>query len=473
MAIAEIGNQIARVTKLRANVRGQVLEPGDDGYDEARLVYNAMIDRRPGVVVRCQDVADVVAGVNFAREIRADLSIRSGAHNVAGFGTNDDGVVLDLSLMNHVRIDRDRLVAYVAGGATWGDVDHAAWGFGLATPGGIISTTGVAGLGLGGGFGYLTRQFGLVVDNILSADVVTATGDLVHASPEQHPDLFWALRGGGGNFGMVVGLELRLHKVPELYGGPIFYPVSESEKILKFYREFIKSAPRELSAFFGIHVAPPAPFVPEHLHGHTACVIVVSYTGPGETAEEMVRPIREAGKVALDLAGPIPYPALNSLFDDVLPHGLHHYWKSNYANELTDAAIEVHKEFGPEIPSALSLMHIYPLNGAVQDVEPDATAFAHRDVGFSTIIAGIGTDGRNMPANRDWVRGYWSALQPHSTESAYVNFLMEEGQDRIRSTFGGNYFRLQQIKRIWDPTNLFHMNQNIRPASEDQPDEGS
>jgi hypothetical protein len=425
----------AAIDVLDARTRGDIIQPGSEGYDQARRVYNQMIDRRPAVILRCQDAADVIAGVSFARDHGLDLSVRSGGHNVAGFGTNDDGIVLDLSAMNDVRIDPRHRVAHVGGGATFGDLDHAAWAFGLATPGGVISTTGVAGLGLGGGFGHLTRKFGLVIDNMLAVDVVTADGQLVRASADENRDLFWAIRGGGGNFGVITALEMRLHEVPSIYGGPIFYPASESEQVMTFYREFMASAPRDLNAFFAFHIAPPAPFVPEHLHGHTACAIVVAWTGPLDQAAEALRPIREAGPVALDLAGPIPYPALNSMFDDLLPPGLNHYWKADFVSELTDEAIALHTEHGPQVPTVQSLMHLYPLDGAVHDVESADTAFSHRDVKFVHIIAGVDADYGNMRAHKDWVRSYWSALHPHSLAGGYVNFLMNEGEDRIRATF--------------------------------------
>lgn len=464
MATETIASTTTPIDDLASKTRGTVITPSDPGYDDARSVYNANIDRRPAVVVMCRDEADVIAGVRFAADQGLDLSIRGGRHNVAGFGTNSGGVVLDLREMNNVHIDPARMVAIAGGGATWGDVDHAAWHFGLATPGGVLSTTGVAGLGLGGGFGHLTRSFGLVVDNIRAMDVVTADGRLVRASADENDDLFWALRGGGGNFGVVTRFELQLHDVPALYGGPIFYPAHVAGEVMRAYRDIIADAPLEMSAFFAFHEAPPAPFVPEPLVGHKACAIVVAYTGPAEHAEAAVKSIREAGPVALDLAGPIPYPALNSMFDGLLPHGLHHYWKADFVDELTDAAIEIHAERGPEVPNFLSLMHLYPLDGAVHDVAPDATAFSHRGAKFAHIIAGIDSDGANLPAHREWVRDYWSALHPHSSEAAYVNFMMDEGQDRIRASYGDNYDRLAEIKAKWDPTNLFHMNQNIPPA---------
>jgi len=450
---------------LAAQVRGAIILPGDAPYDSARRVYNAMIDRRPAIIIQAADAADVIAGVRFGQEHGLDIAVRSGGHNVAGFGTVDGGLVLDLAGMNGVRIDPASKVAHVGGGATWGDVDHAAWAFGLVTPGGVISTTGVAGLGLGGGFGHLTRRFGLVIDNILAVDVVTADGRLVRASAEENTDLFWAIRGGGGNFGIVTGLELRLHSVPGMYGGPIFFPVGESERVLRFYRDFIGEAPRELGAFFGYHVAPPAPFIPEAMHGHTACAIVVAWSGAPEEAEAAIRPIREAATVGLDLAGPIPYPALNSLFDDLMPKGLYHYWKADYVKDLTDEAIAAHVQHGPKVPNPPSLMHLYPLDGAVQDVGASDTAYRHRDAKFSHIIAGVDPEQVNMPAHRQWVRDYWNALRPHSAGGAYVNFLMNEGDERIRATYGANYPRLAEVKATWDPRNTFHVNQNIAPAT--------
>jgi FAD/FMN-containing dehydrogenase len=451
------------VDQLAPAIRGEVIRPGDSTYEEARRVYNAMIDRYPALIVRAADTADVIATVRFAGDRGLDLSVRGGGHNVAGFGTNDGGVVLDLSLMRNVRVDPARRTARVGGGATWGDVDHATHAFGLATPSGIISTTGVGGLTLGGGIGYLNRRYGLSIDNLLSADVVTADGRLVIASTDENPDLFWAIRGGGGNFGVVTSFEFRLHPVSTVYGGPIFYPVDADKQVMQFYREFIAAAPRELSAFFGYHIAPPAPFVPEHLHGHTACALVVCCTGPLEQAEVAVKPIREAAPIALDLMGPLPYPALNSLFDALLPPGLQHYWKADVDNELSDAAIAVHAEYGPQVPNFLSLMHLYPLDGAVQDVDRAATAFGGRDARFSHIIAGIDTEPANMPAHREWVRDYWAALHPLSAGASYVNFLMDEGQERVTATYQELYPRLQAVKDEYDPTNLFHMNQNVRP----------
>lgn len=462
MAIETRGVQIE---ELKAQVRGRIVTPNDEDYDYARTIYNTMIDRRPEVILYCADEADVIAGLRFAKERDLALSIRSGGHSVPGFSLNDGGIVLDLSPMHNVHIDPVKAVATVGGGATWADVDHAAWPFGMVTPGGVISSTGVAGLGLGGGFGHLSRRFGLVVDNMISLSVVTADGELVRASEQENPDLFWALRGGGGNFGIVTQLELRLHKIPGLYGGPIFFPVSECGKIMRFYRDFVADAPRELGIFFAFVVAPPAPFIPEALHGHTACALVVSWTGAPELAEEMIRPVREAGTVALDLAGPISYPALNSIFDGMHPHGHNHYWKADFVPSLSDAVIAEHERFGPTIANSMSISHIYPMNGAIQDIPANATAFSYRDVNFVHVIGGVDPDPSQMTERRDWARAYWSALHPHSAKGAYVNFMMEEGDDRIRATYRENYPRLARIKARWDSQNIFRLNQNIPPQS--------
>ncbi len=449
---------------LRPRLRGTAITAGSAEYDTARLLYNRMHDRHPALIVRCRDAGDVAATVAFARETGLPLAVRGGGHNVAGLGSVDGGIVADLSEMNEVMIDPAAKTARAGGGALWGDVDHAAAAFGLATPGGVLSTTGVAGLTLGGGFGHLTRRWGLCADNLLSAQVVTADGSIVTASASSNPDLYWAIRGGGGNFGVATELTLQLHEMnPTVYGGPIFFPMDYAEQVLRFYREFIAKAPREMGAFFGFHIAPPAPFVPEALHYHKACAIVVCYSGPAEQAEATVKPIREAAPVALDLCGPIPYPALNSMFDPLLPHGLQHYWKADFETELTDEAIAIHVREGAKIGNFTSLMHLYPLDGAVQDVANNATAFAHRDVKFVHIIAGIDSDPANMPAHTAWVRDYWAALHPYSAGGAYVNFLMDEGQDRIKATYRDNYARLVDTKRTWDPANFFHVNQNIRP----------
>ena len=450
---------------LIASLRGKAIRPADAGYDAARRVYNAMIDCHPLAIVQCADVADVIRCVNFAREEGIAPAVRCGSHSVGGFGTCEGGLVIDLSPMKGIRVDPERRTAQVGGGCTWGDFDHATHVFGLATPGGLISTTGVGGLTLGGGFGYLTRRYGLCCDNLISADVVTADGRLRKASSTENPDLFWAIRGGGGNFGIVTNFEFKLYPVNTVYVGPTLYPLERGVDAMRFFAEFMKTAPRELSAFFAYLIVPPAPPFPEALHMKTVCGIVYVYCGDAAKGEQVTRPIREFGQPLMAVAHEAPYPAVQSMFDGLLGHGLYHYWKADFVRELDNRAIAEHARYGPRIPTVNSAMHIYPMDGAVHDVASDATAFAYRDVSLSHVIAGVSPDPAPMPQYREWVREYWSALHPFSAGGAYVNFLMEEGDDRIAASYRGNYARLGEIKRQYDPGNLFHINQNIKPAA--------
>ena len=452
------------VDSLRDEVRGEVLVDGDVGYEEARLVYNGMIDKRPAVVIGAVDDADVIAGVRYAAENGFDLSIRGGGHSVPGFGTNDDGVVIDLGRMKGIRVDPEARTARTQGGTTWGDLDHATHAFGLAAPGGIISTTGVAGLTLGGGIGYLSRGHGLSIDNLISADVVTADGRLLHANEEENSDLSWAIRGGGGNFGVLTNLEYRLHPVEMIYGGPMFFEVEAARDVLSLYREFIADAPEQFGGFFGWQMAPPLPFIPGDRHGDTFCMIVSCWTGPMDEAEGVLKPFRDVAPVVAEHVGPAPFPAMNSAFDAVLPAGLQHYWKANYAVEITDEAIDVHLEYGPLVPTMQSTVHLYPINGACHRVESDATAFGHRDASFAPVIAGMWENPEDNEANTAWVRDYAAALAPHSEEGGYINFMAADDQGRAAANYGTNYDRLVEVKTKYDPGNLFHMNQNIVPA---------
>jgi FAD/FMN-containing dehydrogenase len=451
------------VDDLRQQIRGQVITPEDGGYDEARAVYNAMHDRRPAVVVRCVDAGDVMAAVNFAREFGGDVSVRGGSHSAPGFGTNDSGVVIDLSLMKGVRVDPRNKTARAEGGCTWGDFNHATHAFGLATTGGIISTTGIAGLTLGGGIGYLTRGCGLSLDNLLSADVVTADGQFLVASERENEDLFWALRGGSGNFGVVTSLEYRLHEVKDLLVGIFVFPLERGRDVLRFYRDFIATAPEEIGGFPAFLVAPPLPFLPEEAHGKTFCAILATWAGPIEKGEAAFAPIRDLGERVGELVAPMPYPAVNSLFDELDPPGLQNYWKGSFATELTDGAIDAHLEYGPQIPTMNCAMHIYPVNGAASRVSSDATAYAYRDAKFATVIAGLWPDPADNEKNISWVRAYYKALEPHSSLGGYINFMDADDQERITDNYKANYERLVSIKRKYDPGNLFHLNQNIRP----------
>jgi hypothetical protein len=452
------------IVALQQNIRGRLVRPGDELYESARRVYNGDIDCRPLAILQCADVADVIHAVNFAREQRLVPAIRGGGHSVPGFGTCDGGIVIDLARLKGIRVDPERRTVRVEGGCTWGDVDHATHVFGLAAVGGLISSTGVGGLTTGGGFGYLTRQYGLVCDNLLSADVVTAGGQLLRASESENPDLFWAIRGGSGNFGVVTSFEFRLHPVAMMNAGPLLFPVSRGPETLRLFGSFMKTAPRELSAFFAYLKVPPGPHFPEELHMKTMCGIVAAHSGDKASAEAAIRPLMDAGP-AFGFNVPMPYPVLQSLFDPLLPPGMHQYWKADFTGEITPAIISAHAVHGPRISNIHSAMHIYPMDGAVHDVASDATAFAYRDVQFTHVIAGITPDPADLPAQREWARDYYAALHPHSAGGAYVNFLMEEGDERVAASFRGNYRRLAEVKARYDPGNLFRRNQNIAPAA--------
>jgi hypothetical protein len=448
---------------LRARAHGQTIAVGDGAYDAARRVYNGMIDRRPRVIVRCADAGDVMACVDFARENALDLSVRGGAHSVPGFGTNNDGVVIDLAQMNGVRVDPSTRTARAEGGCLWGGFNHATYAFGLATTGGIIASTGISGLTLGGGIGYLTRKFGLSCDNLLSADVVTADGRFVVASKKENEDLFWALRGGGGNFGVVTSFEYQLHPVKDILAGLFFFPLDRAKDVLEFYRDFVETAPEELGLFPAYQIAPPLPFIPEKEHGKPFCIIVSCWAGALDKGEAALAPIRKLAPRVAEMVAPMPYPALNAMFDPLLPAGLQHYWKADFATRLTDGAIKAHLEHGPKVPVVNSTMHIYPINGAASRVSADATAFAYRDAKFATVIAGMWPDPADNEKNTKWVKDYYQAVHPHSLPGGYVNFMAGDDQDRIKENYKGNYDRLVTIKRKYDPGNLFHLNQNIKP----------
>ena len=455
---------IETTTQLRDRVHGRVITPGDDGYDEARRVFNAMIDRRPAAIVQASSAADVVAAVNYARDAGLDLAIRGGGHSVPGFGTVDDGVVIDLSGMRTVAVDPAKRRARAAGGATWADFNAATAAHGLASTGGVVSTTGVGGLTLGGGIGYLTRGLGLACDNLVSAEVVTADGQLVTASESEHEDLFWALRGGSGNFGVATSLEFRLHPVGDIYGGPMFFDLADAETVLRFYRDWIKEAPEAFGGFPAFQIAPPLPFIPEERHGETALAFIACWAGPLDEGEAVLKPLHDVAPVFAEHVGPMPYAALNGAFDALYPPGaLQHYWKANFVRELTDDAIKAHLAWGPKVPVVNSTVHIYPINGACHRVPAEATAFAHREDTFATVIAGMWPDPAQNEANIAWVRGYYDATAPYSETGGYVNFMSGDDQDRVAANYGASYDRLRDVKRKYDPDNLFHVNQNIKP----------
>jgi FAD/FMN-containing dehydrogenase len=453
------------IQTFKAGLRGQVFRQGDAGYDETRALYNGMVDKRPLLIARCADVADVIAAVQFGREQGLLTAVRGGGHNGPGLGSCDGGLVIDLSAMKGARVDPQERTVRVGPGCTQGDVDHAAHAFGLAVPAGIVSTTGVAGLTLGGGHGYLSRKYGLTVDNLLEADVVLADGSFVTASASSHPDLYWALRGGGGNFGVVTSFLFRAHPVDQVYGGPMFWEVKDARRIMQWYREFLPRSPRELGAFVGLKTVPSADPFPKEIQGKKICALISCYGGPVGEGEELMKQVRkELPPPILDWMSAMPFTALQSLFDPLLPKGMQWYWKGDFVKELPDAAIDVHLKFAAEAPSELSLMHLYPIDGAVHEVAPHETAWNCRDATWSMVIAGIDPQPSKAAAVSAWARSYWEAVHPYTMGGAYVNFMMEEGEDRIRATYGENYERLAAVKHRYDPGNFFRVNQNIRPA---------
>src|SRR3954469_17420358 len=445
---------------------GRLVGPGDGAYDEARKVYNAMIDRNPGVIAHPAGPSEIAQLVGFARNQGLPLAIRGGGHNGAGLGTVDDGVVIDLSLLRDVKVDPQARTVRVGGGATWGEVDRATGAHGLATPSGIISTTGVGGLTLGGGLGHLTRKLGLSIDNLLEAEVVLANGVAVRASADEHPDLFWALRGGGGNFGVVTQFVFRLHEVGTVVAGPTLWPVEDAAQVLEVYREFLPNAPRELNGFFAFLSVPPGPPFPEELHLRKACGVVWCYVGGEEDAAKAMAPMLDAlPEPLLHGPGAMPHAAIQGAFDGVYPAGQQWYWRADFVKEIPDEAVAAHAKFGAEMPTWQSTMHLYPIDGAPHDVGDSDTPWAYREARWATVYAGVDPDPENVGAIRDWTVDYFEALHPYSAGGAYVNMMMDEGQERVKASYRGNYDRLARIKAEYDPENVFRINQNIRPAA--------
>jgi FAD/FMN-containing dehydrogenase len=454
---------LAGLEELQAQVRGAVIAPDDARYEEARKVYNAMIDKRPALVVQAWDVGDVQAALAFGRANNLDIAVRGAGHNGAGLGTVDDGLVIYLSPMRWARVDPGARIAQIGGGSMMGDVDHATHPFGLATPVGILSTTGV-GLMLGGGVGYLTRKYGLAIDNIVAADVVLADGSFARATENENADLLWAIRGGGGNFGVVTALTVNLHPVSTVIAGPVLWHLDQAAEVLAWYRDFMPAQPDEVSGFFAFLTVPPAPPFPEELHMKKMCGVVWAIDGDAEAANAALKPAREVGTPALDGVMELPLPAWNSAFDALYPPGDQWYWRGDYVKEIPDAAIDIHVEFGKKLPTWKSTMHLYPSDGAASRVAPDATPWAYRDAKWTSVFAGVDPDPANAEAIRRWTIDYFEALHPFSMGGSYVNFMMEEGQERVQATYGNNYARLTEVKKKYDPDNVFHVNQNIKPA---------
>ncbi|MDQ1631567.1 MAG: hypothetical protein QOC80_1539 [Frankiaceae bacterium] len=449
--------------QLQETVTGRVVTAADPDYDEARTVYNAMIDRRPEAVVRCANTADVVATVRYAADTGRDLAVRGGAHSVPGFGTADDAVVADLSGLSSIVVDPIRRIARAGGGVKWHEFDEATAAHGLATTGGVISSTGVGGLTLGGGIGYLSRGYGLSCDNLLSAQVVTADGRELTASADEHADLFWALRGGGGNFGVVTEFTYRLHPVAEIYGGPMFFELADGPAILAYFDEFIRTAPREYGGFPAFQIAPPLPFVPEGYVGQPLVAVISCWSGSAAEGERIIQGFRDVAAPVAEHIGAMPYPALNGAFDALVPPGLQHYWKAEFLDALTPEIIATAMEHGPAVPCVNSTVHFYPINGACHDVDADATAFGHRGATYAMVMAGMWPDPADNEANTAWVKGFDAAIAPHARGGGYINFASADDQGAVPANYGANYSRLREVKRSYDPANLFHLNQNIRP----------
>ncbi len=452
----------AVIEAFTSKIRGKIILPANEKYDEIRKVYNAMIDKHPGMFVMCADAADVTYAVNFGRENDLLIAVRGGGHNGGGLGLCDDGLVIDLSGLKFVRVDTTDNTVRVGGGNLWGEVDHATHPFGLAVPAGIISTTGVGGLTLGGGVGYLSRKYGLTIDNLLEADMVLADGSFVTVNENQNTDLFWAIRGGGGNFGIVTSFKFQAHPVKAVYGGPTLWPIEKTNEIMKWYHEFINNAPDELNGFIATLVIPGPPF-PEALHNKQFCGIVWCYVGDIKKAADVFKPVLSMNPI-FEHVGEMPYPSVQTLFDGLFPPGLQWYWRADFFNDLGPELSARHLEFGSKIPTPLSQMHMYPVSGAASRVAKDATAWAYRDAKYAGVIIGVDPDAANANKVTTWCKEYWEALHPFSSGGAYLNFIMNEGQDRIKASYKHNYERLTKIKKKYDPANFFKVNQNIVPA---------
>ena len=443
------------IGKFQVRLRGELIRLGDQRYEEARKVFNGMIDRRPALIVRCAGVADVIAAVNFARETDTLVAIRGGGHNVAGNAVCDDGLVIDLSAMKSVRVDPKNRTARAEGGATWGDFDHETQAFGLATTGGIVPSTGIAGLTLGGGIGYLNRKYGLACDNLLSADVVTADGQLLRASAEENDDLFWGLRGGGGNFGVVTSFQYRIHPVGPVLAGELVYPLDQAKQVLRFYRDWSAAAPDELRADPTLLSGPEGP----------ALDIIVCYCGAIEEGEKLLRPLRSFGAPMVDTVAPVPYATLQNILTEIFQPGFLQYWKAGFIRAFSDDAIEALVDFfAGDVPTPFAAIAIEHLGGAVGRVSSQGTAFNHRDASHSFLVLRMWRDSAESQTNIDWVRGCYQTAEPFLKGGVYVNYLGDEGEARVRAAYGANHERLAVIKKKYDPTNALRLNQNIKPA---------
>ena len=445
------------VEEFKSGLRGELLLPGDDNYDEVRKVYNGMIDRRPALIVRCFGVADVISSVNFAGENKLLVAVRGGGHNVTGNAVCDGGIMIDLSPMKGIRVDPTARTAHAQAGLTWNELDLETQAFGLATTGGFFSQTGIAGLTLGGGLGWLMRTYGIVCDNLLSVDMVTADGRLLTASQSENQELFWGVRGGGANFGVVTSFEYRLHPVgPMVLAGMVFHPLAKAKEVLQFHREYTSTAPDEVSVAAAFMTSPD---------GVPLVAMAFFYSGPVEAGEQAVRPLREFGPPLQDLIQPMPYRVVQTMFDPAFPPGQQNYWRSNFLKALNDDAIDTMVDYFAAVPSPQSLVIIEQFGGAVGRVSEDQTAFSHRQWPYNFLIAGMWPDPADNDKNIQWTRQLWEAMLPFSADRVYVNYMSEEAEDRVKASYGENYERLLALKNKYDPTNLFRLNQNIKPTA--------
>ena len=453
----------AKFDDFKVQIRGEVILPDNQNYNESRKVYNGMIDKRPGMIVKCVDVADVISCVNYGRENNLLVAVRGGGHNGGGLGICDGGMVIDLSGIKYIRVNTADNTVRVGGGNVWGEVDHATHAYGLAVPTGIISSTGVGGLTLGGGVGHLSRKFGLTIDNLLEADMVLADGSFVTVNASQNADLFWAIRGGGGNFGIVTSFKFQGHPLKTVIGGPTLWPIEQAEEIMEWYHDFIHNATEDLNGFVATMVIPGPPF-PDHLHLKKFCGIVWCYTGDPNKFDELFQPVRDKQPL-FEHVGEMPHPAINTLFDGLFPEGLQWYWRADFFTELGPEARAEHKKFGSIIPTPLSQMHMYPISGAASRPGPTDTPWAYRDAKYAGVFVGVDADPDNAEKITDWAKSYQEALHPYSSGGAYTNFMMDEGQERVRASYKQNYDRLVDIKTKYDPGNFFRVNQNIKPKA--------
>lgn len=446
------------------SLTGDIIKPNDSNYDEVRSIYNGMIDKKPALIVKCRSKTDVVNGVNYARDSAMELSIKSGGHNGAGLSLVEDGLVIDLSEMKDFDINPKEETIRVGPGFTLAEIGEITTEHGLYLPFGVNGTTGISGLTLGGGLGYLSRKGGLTIDNLLECEVVLANGDLVSANSNSHADLFWALRGGGGNFGVVVSFKFKLLPVATIYGGPMAWEMEDAKEIFRFYEEFTNTTDLDLYGFYAFLTVPPAPPFPEEHWNKRVCGIVWNYTGPLEKAEEIFRPVREKTNPIMDFVGEMPMQQLNTLFDELYPKGMQWYWRAHYINEVSDAALNINIKYGKAIPNMHSTTHFYPIDGKVHEVSNNETAWANRGVRWAQVIVGVDPDPDNAQIITNWCKDFYDELKPHAAnQGAYVNFMMEEGQERVKAAYKENYERLKTVKTKYDPDNFFHINQNIVP----------